>query len=282
MFSIFSNHTLKWKLILTALLLGLYATIFYLDSFILLDHANLLLPYIVGFMIGTFFLGTWLGLFMLVLSLGLSFFPRMYGAELSQYQIVDIVIKATFSLLIFALVVYLNKLYSRVKEMAILDSLTGLNNKRGFQFLANTILHQAKRNKAMVCCVYLDIDNFKQVNDTKGHKTGDNVLVDLARVLQGSLRESDICARIGGDEFCIIILDTGEESVHAIIQRIQESFRELSLRKKWPTSLSIGAFFSQDEYTLPYLMSEADKIMYQAKQKGKNRVEVSGEPLFAK
>lgn len=280
MMSIFPNLSLKLRILVAALLTILYSGIFYLDSYILKDHVNLLLPYIVGIIIGTFILGTRWGMFLLILSLSLSFFPRIHGEVPDKFQIVDFVIKATFSLLIYSLVVYLKKLYSMVKEMAISDSLTGLNNKRGFQFLANTILHGAKRNSSLVCCVYLDIDNFKQVNDTKGHKAGDKVLIGLAKVLQENIRESDVCGRIGGDEFCIIILENSKDSITSILHRIQKGFQHFSEKRKWPTTLSIGAYFTRKDYNLASLMRSSDKVMYSAKQKGKNTIEVVEEFLI--
>ena len=99
-----------------------------------------------------------------------------------------------------------------VEERALTDDLTGIYNRRGFFFLANQQIEMAIRNKRMLLLLYLDIDNFKNINDELGHENGDRALIESANILKNTFRKSDIIARIGGDEFVVFPIDTIEDN----------------------------------------------------------------------
>ena len=155
--------------------------------------------------------------------------------------------------------------------MAITDQLTGLYNRRGFITLADQQLKYADRTKRKVLLSFIDIDDMKHINDVWGHEEGDRVLVDAAKLLKQAFRESDIIARIGGDEFAVLTSDVIDAMQDVLINRLQQLIDTHNSQKDliYMLSLSIGsAFYEPDKpCSLDELMSKADKLMYEDKQR---------------
>ena len=167
------------------------------------------------------------------------------------------------------------KIEKQLKHLAQHDLLTGLPNWRLFEELSCMALIQAKRYEYEEAVLFLDVDGFKEINDSLGHKAGDELLKQIAARIKGSVREADIVARIGGDEFCIHLCSqssvTDIKSISSkIISCISSPFMlELSEVK---IGISIGvARFPTDADNTESLLAQADKAMYKAKQSGKNR-----------
>jgi len=154
------------------------------------------------------------------------------------------------------------------------DSLTGLFNRYYFNLQFEHIMQQAKRYDTKLALILFDIDNFKRINDSLGHKAGDEVLVQTAKLVQNVLRDSDSFYRIGGDEFTVLMENfNSAKEVEILIRRIQQSLKtsieveELSFH----ISLSIGvSIFPEHGEDIETLQKSADIAMYQAKQDGKN------------
>lgn len=164
------------------------------------------------------------------------------------------------------------RLWEELKEMAYHDPLTGLPNRRYLKEQARKIFALAQRRERFVGVAYVDLDGFKKVNDQWGHDTGDEVLVTIAERLKRTTRESDVVARIGGDEFAVLWadLDAPEESVTAT-RRIMRSFEKPFQvgGKTFALDLSVGvATFPTDGESINELLRRADKAMYQAKEEG--------------
>lgn len=157
----------------------------------------------------------------------------------------------------------------KLREISLIDELTGLNNRRGFMTLALQQIKIADRLAQGMTLLYADLDNLKIINDTYGHNAGDQALKDAAGVLKASLRASDILARIGGDEFVGLILESGGETEQAVRSRIQENLNAHNLHgiRKYRLSLSFGT--ARYEVTEPCSMEEllerADRDMYRNK-----------------
>jgi len=153
------------------------------------------------------------------------------------------------------------------------DYLTQLPNRRLFMILAEQKIAESKRRKNLIAIAFLDLDGFKLVNDFHGHDIGDNVLEEVAKRFKATLRESDIIARFGGDEFVVLLdspqsIDEVEETLKRIIQEISHPFHinNLSLQ----VGVSIGyTLFLEDESDINSLLKHADDAMYDAKQAGK-------------
>lgn len=168
-------------------------------------------------------------------------------------------------------------LLQQAQQRAVIDSLTGLYNRRFlFEFLQQQIV-QSKRYNQALSVMMLDLDHFKQVNDTYGHEAGDRVLKLFAHRLKESLRESDVAARYGGEEFVIVLPNTNQQGALALAEKVRSVTLSASLDQVLPdlpnVSVSIGvATFPIHGETVEQLQRAADGALYQAKQTGRNRV----------
>ena len=167
-----------------------------------------------------------------------------------------------------------------LRSLMMRDSLTGLFNHTAItQFLDSAVV-AARRQNHTVCFAMIDVDRFKSVNDTYGHQVGDQVLLALARVLQQSLRQTDLVGRYGGEEFVVILHDVTLEKAEQIMQQLREDFSNVLFHARdveFSCTFSCGiAAFPQLE-SMETLREAADKAMYQAKHSGRNRVVVYAE-----
>jgi diguanylate cyclase (GGDEF)-like protein len=160
---------------------------------------------------------------------------------------------------------------AKLKELALVDELTGLNNRRGFLTLAEHQLKIAERVNAILMLLFMDLDNFKHINDNLGHAEGDKVLVAAADILRATFRQSDIVGRLGGDEFVVLITDENDTSEEFIKARLERSLHEFNSEdgRNYKLSISIGMAFRRPDSpcSLKELMDRADSLMYQDKQR---------------
>jgi diguanylate cyclase (GGDEF)-like protein len=161
-------------------------------------------------------------------------------------------------------------LFYRVKRLATKDSLTGLNNRSQFDENIARKLERSRRQHREFGLMLLDLDNFKQVNDTLGHKIGDDVLVRFARILGQSVRGTDTVYRFGGDEFAILVDDNKGEVAAILAERIQSKVRKDKLLNNVNVTTSIGFTFSCLADDLSDIFERADKAMYDSKAAGRN------------
>jgi diguanylate cyclase (GGDEF)-like protein/PAS domain S-box-containing protein len=162
----------------------------------------------------------------------------------------------------------------QLKFQAFYDALTGLPNRVLFMDRLNTALIQAKRNKQQLAVLFLDLDNFKNVNDTLGHYAGDLMLIEVAHRLKKCAREEDTVARMSGDEFTIILQELSDEWAPAeVAERILQQFEKAFKIKgtEFYISASIGiTYYPTDGTDTPTLIKNADMAMYKIKETGKN------------
>ncbi|HEX8949777.1 MAG TPA: EAL domain-containing protein, partial [Dissulfurispiraceae bacterium] len=166
------------------------------------------------------------------------------------------------------------RLEEEIRHMAYHDTLTGLPNKRLFKDIVNVELAQASRNRKKLAFMFLDLDRFKEINDTLGHEAGDHLLKEVAARLRKTIRASDTLARIGGDEFNMILSDIAqEEDVTVIVRKILSSFQEpftVDGHELYITT-SIGvSIYPDDSGDVEVLLRYADIAMYHAKEHGRN------------
>ncbi|WP_246599364.1 GGDEF domain-containing protein [Clostridium lacusfryxellense] len=170
-----------------------------------------------------------------------------------------------------------NELYRVYKKESTKDFLTGLYNTRQFDKILNLAFERVLMNKEKLSCLMIDIDHFKKVNDTYGHATGDRVLKELAYVLRKNCREFDIVGRVGGEEFCILLLDCPKEQTFEIALRINDAVEKhkytIGQNKFINITVSIGvAMYPDETLNLHSIKETADMDLYKAKQNGRNRV----------
>ena len=174
------------------------------------------------------------------------------------------------------------------RRLALVDPLTGVANRRAFLDRGDRALRRAFHDKRPVALLLLDLDFFKQINDTFGHQTGDQVLQDFCNVAGVALRPNDLLGRLGGEEFACLLPDATAGEAAQIAERIRMRFADYALPNStadFRFSVSIGITMAADaDYALSSMLANADRALYQAKAKGRNRVErawpVSDMPGF--
>lgn len=161
----------------------------------------------------------------------------------------------------------------REKARADTDILTGLPNRRAFDDRLRQEADRAARYRRALALIYIDLDNFKGVNDSRGHAEGDRVLEAVAAVLRGHLRSVDLGARLGGDEFGILLPETDEPGAEAFVQSFQRTLGQAMQAGGWPVGASIGmVLFDRVPEDIRDMLHVADEAMYAAKKAGKDRV----------
>ncbi|MCW8876901.1 MAG: GGDEF domain-containing protein [Kangiellaceae bacterium] len=153
------------------------------------------------------------------------------------------------------------------------DNLTGIYNSRGFYIeLANELV-RSSRYEHIFSLAYLDIDNFKFVNDSQGHASGDELLIGVANCLRNSLRATDTVARLGGDEFACLLPETGQEEAKVAFAKASTRLEKRMIRDKWPVSFSVGMVtFEIMPSDIKEAIKIADELMYSVKNSDKNNI----------
>lgn len=171
-------------------------------------------------------------------------------------------------------------LYEKTVSLSHSDSLTNLINHGRFQYLLSRNLKQAAKLKKPTSLLMIDIDNFKNFNDTLGHPAGDMVLINIAKILKKTCRSTDIVARYGGEEFIVVLFDTNKESAWGLAERLRQAVekfdfpgQEIQPDKNLTISLGLASF-PEDAKNKAELISKADSALYQAKAAGKNRTHI--------
>lgn len=176
--------------------------------------------------------------------------------------------------------IQLQELYQKTKDLAERDYLTGLYNRRFFYEIGRPMLNMAVRQGVSSFLAVMDIDHFKQVNDRFGHQAGDKVLCSIADILRTSFRKSDLIGRIGGEEFALIITDVSTDNAKKLLEKfrrqVEKTRVDIGRQRSVACTISMGvASVVNDD--LEHAILIADKLMYEAKNQGRNRVIISPE-----
>jgi len=158
------------------------------------------------------------------------------------------------------------------------DGLTGLNNRRYWENRLDKCFKLNQREFSETCIIFIDVDHFKKVNDQYGHIVGDEVLQKIASILLESARDTDICCRYGGEEFCILAPRTDQQDAKILAERIRRQIANTQLHSEQPItgSISIGiAEISKEMHSYSDWLTVADNALYQAKLNGRNQVVVA-------
>lgn len=230
-------------------------------------QASTVLFYLIPISFFTWFLSPWLGLAGSIAAVLVSL--RWQSDGLAAYW------NAVLHLGMFVFLTFIlsqaRSLYQREKRLSRHDFLTGVLNERAFHELLALEQNRARRYGYPMTLAYMDLDNFKEVNDRFGHAEGDAVLVALARTLRENIRQSDSVARLGGDEFGVLMPQTGEENANAVLQKLRAVATETMSRQRFPVTFSTGVVtFIQPPESAQELLERADQLMYDVKAAGKN------------
>lgn len=169
----------------------------------------------------------------------------------------------------------------RIRELATHDDLTGLINRRRMLELMHTEKHRTVRSGRGFCLAMIDIDHFKRVNDRLGHGAGDEVLSQVASIIAAGLRETDVVARWGGEEFLVMFTDTDEDTAERVLLRIQATLGQSSVTEVEPSlrvTFSAGVGNHLRDETITRTIDRADRALYAAKAAGRNRVQHAESP----
>lgn len=243
-------------------------------------HFSMMLLYAVPILVASWFCGTGQGVFIAATAATLWFLTN----TTAQYKETSDVILSwnAFSRFgIFALLAYTVSLQVALKRAleheqlrASTDKLTGLLNTGAFREQVEEEMARARRYRHPISLAFIDLDNFKQLNDTHGHARGDKLLQDVSMAIQRTIRKTDCAGRVGGDEFTICFPETGPDHIRATIGKLLQAIDIVTSQSGWQVSASIGVVTYieiSDNYDV--MLGKADKLMYEAKEKGKNGAE---------
>lgn len=175
----------------------------------------------------------------------------------------------------------LNQALANEKQLALSDPLTGIANLRCLRDRIRQEIERCRRYQQAFALAYVDLDHFKAINDQKGHSEGDRVLLTVASVLSAQLRDVDVVARIGGDEFALLLSQTDLPTARIAMERCQSKLLTAMHENHWPVGFSIGvACFDQAPACVDQALRLADRLMYKVKQQGRNHCQfaISSQP----
>ena len=181
--------------------------------------------------------------------------------------------KLGFFVITTVLLSRLRESYAKAREMSRLDFLTGVANAREFYAVAEAERTRSQRYNHVLSLAFLDLDGFKEINDKLGHSVGDKVLMAVAEGIHSSIRSIDLVARVGGDEFVILLPETDKRSSQVVMSKLHRLLTDLMAKNGWHITFSVGVVtFTSAPESLDAMIRAADQLMYSVKNSGKNRV----------
>jgi diguanylate cyclase (GGDEF)-like protein len=209
----------------------------------------------------------------------LLFFDLSHGVRAHPYW--DTLMNTGMFVFIVFILSEVKVLYERERDLSRTDGLTGLLNRRAFLEALDRESARHRRFPRPLTLAYIDVDNFKGINDTHGHAAGDALLVAIAQAMSRSVRDVDSVGRLGGDEFAILMPETDAEASQVAIRKVESKLKE-SATKQWPVTFSIGVVtFEKVPDSAEEMVRLADELMYSVKQSGKNRSQFRKFPRAA-
>ncbi len=182
-------------------------------------------------------------------------------------------LRAALFLVFVEVVAALRHALDREKESARTDPLTGVSNRRHFLELTASALAFARRYRRPLTIAYLDLDNFKQINDRQGHQAGDDVLRSVARTIRCRLRITDVVGRLGGDEFAVCLPETGPDAAAQLLGELRQQCNAALPESARSVTVSMGMVtFASPPASVDELLERTDTMLYAAKREGKNRM----------
>jgi len=261
------------KIVLLFFSLALAASIAFCD-YKIKEDISFYVFYSIPIFIASWFIGGWTGI---LVSFASSFAWGLVDFKKNESPQVILDVDSLLRLMFFTamslVISSLHDAFEREKNSAHTDFLTGLPNRRTFIERISSEIERAKRYNRALTIAYIDLDNFKTLNDLYGHAVGDEALQKVASTLRQNIRASDFVARMGGDEFLLCFPETNGTQAMSSLMHLQTSLNEATQSQKVPITFSIGAV----TYDIPNcspdeMIKAADHIMYSAKTAGKDRI----------
>jgi diguanylate cyclase (GGDEF)-like protein len=267
---LFSSRSSITVIFISLMLLAMLGWIDYLTG----DY-SMIVFYLIPVSLVAWFVTWHSGLFFCLLALMTRFIADEVSSSFSlnnaKLHYWNLFIEFVFLLIMSLLFSALRKNLDSEKTRASTDSLTGALNRRAFFDIAEYELNRSQRYKHATTIAYIDLDNFKGINDSLGHTIGDNLLVTVTKTITSNIRSSDILSRFGGDEFVILLPETKTAAAAAFLGKIQHQLNQAMAAKNWPVSFSIGAItYLKAPPGVEEVIKKADMLMYEVKRSGKN------------
>lgn len=251
-------------------LIGISVSDYFTHSTYLLEFSPF---YLVPVSFFSWFIGKRVGLAVAILSVVSSFVVRVRDAP-NGVAYWDALILSTLYIAATLMIVQLKRLYERERDLSRVDPLTRIGNRRALFEAASQARSLAERTQAPLSVCYVDVDNFKWVNDQLGHTTGDQVLALTATTLARALRPSDVVARVGGDEFAVLLPGMHQNDAARIMRRAAEQLQSAMEQHGWRVTFSIGiSSFHPPLASVLEMLAEADKAMYVEKKKRRQHLD---------
>lgn len=268
----FSGRSENYLISMGILLVIIVGGINYLTGYFLSFSIFYLIP--VGFV--TWFASKRPGIFISIFSAFVWLLADLLTDHIYPHPLIpfwNAILRLGFFLIVNMLLVLLKQALEREHSLARQDYLTRVYNSRAFYETAKTEIGRCRRHHHPLTIVYIDLDNFKSVNDCFGHQTGDRLLTTVGRLIQANTRQIDIVARLGGDEFAILLTETDARSAREMLNRIRVILLAAMKDNDWPVTFSIGMItFACPPDSLIKIIKMADELMYTVKSRGKNRI----------
>ncbi len=281
LFVLLRSNKVHYTLVLSGYLILIYGLILLLNLQGSIDSLRLLwflLLLVIGFLIGNVWIG--ISVSVIVVITVVILFSTTFGFSAKVALVNFFEVHLVLTTLLFLYTKRTNNYAHKLKEQNVLleklastDTLTGIYNRRFLFELAHKYLEKAKRANTNYTLIALDIDHFKNVNDTYGHNIGDNALKAFANAVKFMLREGDLFGRTGGEEFSVIIMDSDKNNSYIVAEKIRTEVEKIICDiHEIHITVSIGIAFLQADDTLEDIMIRADKCLYRAKENGRNQV----------
>jgi diguanylate cyclase (GGDEF)-like protein len=237
---------------------------------------SLLVFFLLPIFLAVWYGGKWAGVLIAVLSGVLWILTAFITSHSYSHPAIpywNVITRLLFLLIIANILASLKKVLAHEQELARTDYLTGVANRRHFYEAAKMEIKRARRHERPFSIAYMDIDDFKEVNDRSGHSAGDNLLQTITETIKSDVRSIDTIARFGGDEFAVLMPETGKEQAQAVVGRIHKSLQSVVQKNDWPVSFSIGVVtWDSPPRTVDEMVKRADALMYAVKNDGKNKI----------
>jgi diguanylate cyclase (GGDEF)-like protein len=269
------NKRKSFKIFLGIDLIGIFGIIDFLTGYELAFSVFYTIP----ILLTTWLLGRLYGILASITSTIVWFGADIAAGNLYLSTLIPLwntIIRFSFFVMITLLLSALKSSMEREKELARIDFLTGAFNSRYFFDMAKIELERAQRYKHCFTLAYVDLDNFKSVNDRYGHTIGDKVLCSLVRYAKNNLRKIDVIARFGGDEFAVLFPETSQDSARSALTKFQTGFSEEMKQRNWNITFSAGVLTCNiPPPSTNELIRMADELMYSIKRGSKNAINYS-------
>jgi diguanylate cyclase (GGDEF)-like protein len=235
-----------------------------------------LLFYLIPIFLVTWITGQRVGILASLVSALVSFISDVAAGKAYSHPLIYVwntLMEFAFFVVIALLLSMLKRALEHEKELSNTDYLTGAVNSRVFYDSLQTEINRSQRYKNPFTIAYIDLDNFKTVNDEFGHNTGDQVLRFVVNQVRKHLRKTDIVARLGGDEFALLLPETNQESAQIVLAKLQYDILAETQQNNWPVTISIGVLTCIDTpHAAEEVVKMVDDLMYSVKRGSKNDI----------